>query len=101
MESMQVLDYSVIIDTAVSESDIYEEMNQDINEEVNQVIFIHGSDMYQARIHTSIMKKHEYVHGFGIAKSKLKFVLENDLVNEIIELIVRFIESYTSVNTTE
>ncbi|CAG8621247.1 3411_t:CDS:2 [Dentiscutata erythropus] len=57
--------------------------------------------MYEARIYTSIVQKQEYIHGFGIAKSELKFVLENSLVNEFVELIVRFIESYTGVDTTK
>ncbi|CAG8726356.1 25306_t:CDS:2 [Gigaspora margarita] len=99
-ESMQASDYSVITSTAASEFNTYEEMNQDTYEEVNHVISIHGSNTYRARIHTSIVQKQEYVHGFGIAKNGLKFALENSLVNEFIGLIVRFI-GHTGVDTTE
>ncbi|CAG8640818.1 22693_t:CDS:2, partial [Gigaspora margarita] len=100
-ESIQASDYSVITVTTVLEFDTYEKINQDMYGEVNQVISIRGFDMFQARIHTSIVQKQEYAHGFGFAKSGLKFVLENGLVNEFIELIVRFIEGHTGVDTTE
>ncbi|CAG8499715.1 10935_t:CDS:2 [Gigaspora rosea] len=93
--------YIISNGTAASEFDTYEEMNQDTFEELNQVTSIHGSDMYEARIHTSIVQKQKYAHGFGIAKSELKFALENGLVNEFVGLIVRFIESHTGVDTTE
>ncbi|RIB21916.1 hypothetical protein C2G38_2175336 [Gigaspora rosea] len=53
-ESMQASDYSVIMGTAASEFDTYEEMNQDTYEEVNQVISIHGPDTTDSEGHTGV-----------------------------------------------
>ncbi|CAG8750076.1 25657_t:CDS:2, partial [Racocetra persica] len=53
----------------------------DKNEEMNQVIFIRGSNAYQTSIHTNITKKQEYIHSFGIAKCRLKFMTVD--VNQI------------------
>ncbi|CAG8799882.1 13739_t:CDS:2, partial [Dentiscutata erythropus] len=57
-------------------------MEFDTNEEMNQVIAIRGPNTYQASIHACVTQKQEYTHGFGIAKSGLKFALENGLINE-------------------
>ncbi|CAG8771481.1 8897_t:CDS:2, partial [Dentiscutata erythropus] len=73
----------------------------DMNEEINQVVSIRGSNTYQATIHASITEKQEYAHGFGIAKSGLKFAMENGLVNEFVGLIVKFIENNSEVNTNK
>ncbi|CAG8645073.1 6462_t:CDS:2, partial [Racocetra fulgida] len=73
----------------------------DTSEEMNQVTSIRGHNAYQASIHTSITEKQEYAHGFGIAKSGLKFALENGLVNEFVGLIVKFIENHSGVATSE
>ncbi|CAG8819144.1 5089_t:CDS:1, partial [Racocetra fulgida] len=62
---------------------------------------IHKHDANQASIHASITEKHEYAHSFKIAKSGLKFTLENRLVNEFIGLIVKFIENHSGVATSE
>ncbi|CAG8803321.1 8889_t:CDS:2, partial [Racocetra fulgida] len=49
----------------------------------------------QTSIHISITQKQEYSYSFGIAKSSLKFALENKLVDEFVRLVKRFIEDYT------
>ncbi|CAG8688445.1 6898_t:CDS:2, partial [Racocetra fulgida] len=90
---MQAADYSVITDTSVVECDA--------NEETNQIISIRGPDMYKASIYKSIIQKQEYAHGFGVAKSGLKFALENGLVDEFVGLITRFIENHTGIDTNE
>ncbi|CAG8849096.1 17867_t:CDS:2, partial [Gigaspora margarita] len=46
-------------------------------------------------------KKQEYAYSFGVAKSGLKFTLENGLVNEFVGLIVKFIDSHSGVATSE
>ncbi|CAG8461986.1 13927_t:CDS:2 [Cetraspora pellucida] len=43
----------------------------------------------------------KYAYSFGIAKSELKFALKNELVNEFVEIIVKFIEDYTKINTNK
>ncbi|CAG8741864.1 3785_t:CDS:2, partial [Cetraspora pellucida] len=84
------LNYSVIEGT--------DNVEFDENEEMNQLISICGPDTYQASIHTSITQKQEYAYGFGVAKSGLKFALENKLVDEFVKLIERFIGNYTGVD---
>ncbi|CAG8780890.1 41382_t:CDS:2, partial [Gigaspora margarita] len=69
--------------------------------EINQVIFIRGPDIYQPRICKNITQKQEYTHGFGIAKSGLKFAIDNGLVDEFVGLITRFIENHTGINTSQ
>ncbi|CAG8540844.1 24060_t:CDS:2 [Dentiscutata erythropus] len=92
-DSMQASNYSVIPDTSY--------MEYDTNEEINQVISIHEPDIYRASIHNNITQKQDYAYGFGIAKSELKFALENVLVNEFVGLITRFIENHTGVDTNK
>ncbi|CAG8842130.1 39240_t:CDS:1, partial [Gigaspora margarita] len=87
---MQVSDYSMIKGTAIEEIDS--------NKQMNQLISIRGPNAYQASIHTSITQKQEYAYSFGIAKSGLKFVFDNELVDEFAELIKKFIENYTDVD---
>ncbi|CAG8759681.1 17511_t:CDS:1, partial [Cetraspora pellucida] len=58
-------------------------------------------DIYQPNIYTSITQKQEYVRGFDIAKSGLKFALESGLVDEFVGLIIGFIENHTGVNTNQ
>ncbi|CAG8782222.1 8837_t:CDS:2, partial [Dentiscutata erythropus] len=41
----------------------------------------------------------EYAYGFGIAKSGLKFAIDNGLVDEFVRLISRFIENRTGVRS--
>ncbi|RIB27241.1 hypothetical protein C2G38_2029558 [Gigaspora rosea] len=89
-DSMQASDYSMIEGTAIEEIDS--------NEQMNQLISIRGSNAYQASIHTSITQKQEYAYGFGVAKSGLKFALDNGLVDEFAELIEKFIENHTDVD---
>ncbi|RIB20483.1 hypothetical protein C2G38_2179177 [Gigaspora rosea] len=79
-DPIQVSNYSVISGISAVEFDS--------NKEINQVISIHGPDTYRVSIHNNIMLKQEYAHGFGVAKSKLKFALES-----------RFIENHTGVDT--
>ncbi|CAG8842871.1 43909_t:CDS:2, partial [Gigaspora margarita] len=43
------------------------------------------------------VEMNQYAHGFGVAKSRLKFALENGLVNEFVGLISRFIENLTGI----
>ncbi|CAG8577812.1 hypothetical protein C2G38_2252528 [Gigaspora rosea] len=69
--------------------------------EMNQVISIRGPDVYQPRICKNITQKQEYTHGFGIAKSGLKFAIDNGLVDEFVGLITKFIENHTGVNTSQ
>ncbi|CAG8632366.1 18965_t:CDS:1, partial [Racocetra fulgida] len=71
---MQASNFSIILGTTA--------MEFDTNKEINQVVSIHGPDAYRASIYISIIQKQEYAHSFGIAKSGLKFALENGLVNE-------------------
>ncbi|CAG8820843.1 35076_t:CDS:2, partial [Gigaspora margarita] len=87
---MQVSDYSIIEGMAI------EEINS--NEQINQLISICGPNTYQASIHTSITQKQEYAYSFGVAKSELKFALDNRLVDEFAELIEKFIENHTDAN---
>ncbi|CAG8565017.1 3468_t:CDS:2, partial [Cetraspora pellucida] len=70
----------------------------DENKEMNQLISICGPNTYQASVHTSITQKQEYAYGFGVAKSGLKFALENKLVDEFVKLIERFIGNHTGVD---
>ncbi|RIB25832.1 hypothetical protein C2G38_403024 [Gigaspora rosea] len=51
-------------------------IEQDTIEETNQVISIRGPDVVQPSIYKDITQKQEYAHGFGIAKSGLKFAVE-------------------------
>ncbi|CAG8776163.1 7543_t:CDS:1, partial [Racocetra fulgida] len=76
-------------------------VEQDTITEINQVTSIHRPDIIQPSIRTAITQKQEYVHGFGIAKSGLKFAVENELVDEFIGLITRFIENHTGVDTNK
>ncbi|RIB11402.1 hypothetical protein C2G38_2203515 [Gigaspora rosea] len=92
-DQMQVSGYSVITSSDAIEFDM--------NKEMNQVVSIRGSNMYQASIYASVTEKQKYAHGFGIAKSGLKFAMENRLVNKFVGLIVKFIENYSEVNTNE
>ncbi|CAG8756546.1 8382_t:CDS:1, partial [Dentiscutata erythropus] len=57
--------------------------------------------MYQTTIHANIAEKQKYAHGFSIAKSGLKFAIKNELVNEFVELTVKFIKNNFEVNTNE
>ncbi|CAG8709219.1 15212_t:CDS:1, partial [Cetraspora pellucida] len=92
-DPMQAPNYYIIASIAT--------MKFETNKEMNQVISIYRSDAYQANIHASVIQKQEYAYSFSIAKSRLKFVLENRLINKFIELITRFIEDYSSVVTNE
>ncbi|CAG8674184.1 7100_t:CDS:2, partial [Racocetra persica] len=69
--------------------------------ETNQVMSIREADIFQSSIHANITQKQEYVHSFGVAKSRLKFAIENSLVDEFIELITRFIENHTGINANQ
>ncbi|CAG8651686.1 14865_t:CDS:2 [Gigaspora margarita] len=69
--------------TQISQSTI---ADHETSIEMNQVISIRGPDQ-------------EYTHGFGIAKSRLKFAIDNGLVDEFVGLITRFIKNHTGVNT--
>ncbi|CAG8788046.1 1584_t:CDS:2, partial [Dentiscutata erythropus] len=40
-------------------------------------------DIYQASIYTSITQKQKYAYGFGMAKDKLKFALDNRITINI------------------
>ncbi|CAG8508493.1 3884_t:CDS:2 [Racocetra persica] len=73
----------------------------DTYEEINQVISIRGPDTYRASIYNNIKQNQEYAYGFGVAKSRLKFALENGLVDEFVGLIIRFIENHTGVDTNK
>ncbi|CAG8473319.1 8956_t:CDS:2 [Racocetra fulgida] len=90
---MQASNFSIILGTIA--------MEFDTNEEINQVIYIHGPDANRASIYASIKQKQEYAHGFGVAKSRLKFALENGLVNKFVGLIARFIENHSGVAINE
>ncbi|CAG8838199.1 8998_t:CDS:2, partial [Gigaspora margarita] len=46
-------------------------------------------------------KKQEYAYSFGVAKSILKFALENELVNEFVRLIVKFIDNHSGIATNK
>ncbi|CAG8821564.1 10667_t:CDS:2, partial [Dentiscutata erythropus] len=77
IDPIQISNCSII--TGTDTADIIE---FDTKEEMNQVIAIHKPNIYQASIYACVTQKQEYAHGFGIAKSGLKFALENGLINE-------------------
>ncbi|CAG8812512.1 24035_t:CDS:2, partial [Racocetra persica] len=54
-------------------------------------------DILESSICTNIAQRQQYIYGFGITKSELKFAVENGLVDEFIELITRFIENHTDL----
>ncbi|CAG8844519.1 41530_t:CDS:2, partial [Gigaspora margarita] len=95
---MQVSNYSIITGTTTTKFDT---VKFGTSEEMNQVISIREHDTYQASIHANITEKQEYAHGFGIAKSGLKFILKNGLVNKFVGLIVKFIDSHSGIATSE
>ncbi|CAG8540505.1 14187_t:CDS:1 [Racocetra persica] len=87
---MQASNYTIIESTDSTEFNT--------NEEMNQLISIHDPDIYRASVHISIIQKQEYVYGFSVAKSRLKFVLENGLVDEFVGLVEEFIKDHTGID---
>lgn len=69
--------------------------------EMNQVTSIRGPNILEPSVCTNITQKQQYVHGFGVTKSGLKFAVENSLVDEFVGLITRFIENHTGVNANQ